>query len=102
LDQWPRAGIPDKPRPWLISTARFKAVDGIRRRARFDGAQRDLAAYIEARVNEASLDDDEIEDDRLRLIFTCCHPGLPPEGRWRGDVRPPSLCRAPVEVRPFW
>jgi RNA polymerase sigma-70 factor (ECF subfamily) len=72
LESWPRTGVPDKPRPWLISTARFKAVDRMRRRARFDGAQRDLAAYIEARINEAPLDDHEIEDDRLRLIFTCC------------------------------
>src|SRR5271157_4405028 len=52
LDSWPQTGIPDKPRPWLISTARFKAVDGMRRRARFDGAQRDLALHIEARINE--------------------------------------------------
>ncbi len=81
LESWPQAGIPDKPRPWLISTARFKAIDGMRRRARFDGAQRDLAAYIEARINEAPLDEEEIEDDRLRLIFTCCHPALPPEGQ---------------------
>jgi RNA polymerase sigma-70 factor (ECF subfamily) len=56
LESWPQTGIPDKPRPWLISTARFKAIDGMRRRARFDGAQRDLAAYIEARINEAPLD----------------------------------------------
>jgi RNA polymerase sigma-70 factor, ECF subfamily len=80
LESWPQSGIPDKPRPWLISTARFKAIDGMRRRARLDGAQRDLAAYIEARLNEAPLDED-IEDDRLRLIFTCCHPALPPEGQ---------------------
>src|SRR5216684_8521830 len=60
LETWPQTGIPDKPRPWLISTARFKAIDGIRRRARFDGAQRDLAAYIEARINEAPLDEEEI------------------------------------------
>ena len=81
LESWPQTGIPDKPRPWLISTARFKAIDGMRRRARFDEAQRDLAAYIEARINEAPLDEEEIEDDRLRLIFTCCHPALPPEGQ---------------------
>src|SRR4026209_2962966 len=81
LESWPKTGIPDNPRPWLISTARFKAIDGMRRRARFDEAQRDLAAYIEARINEAPLEDDEIEDDRLRLIFTCCHPSLPPEGQ---------------------
>src|SRR6516164_7087970 len=81
LESWPRTGIPDKPRPWLISTARFKAIDGIRRRARFDATQKDLALYMEARINEASLDNEEIEDDRLRLIFTCCHSALPPEGQ---------------------
>src|ERR1700751_3509180 len=70
LESWPQTGIPEKPRPWLISTARFKAIDGMRRRARFDGAQKDLAASIEARINETPLDDEEIEDDRLRLIFT--------------------------------
>jgi RNA polymerase sigma-70 factor (ECF subfamily) len=81
LESWPQTGIPDKPRPWLISTARFRAIDRMRRRARFDEAQRDLAAYIEARLNEAPLDEEEIEDDRLRLIFTCCHPALAPEGQ---------------------
>jgi RNA polymerase sigma-70 factor (ECF subfamily) len=81
LESWPQTGIPDNPRPWLISTARFKAIDAMRRRARFDGAQRDLVAHIESRVNHEPLDDEEIEDDRLRLIFTCCHPALPPEGQ---------------------
>jgi RNA polymerase sigma-70 factor (ECF subfamily) len=81
LDAWPQSGIPDKPRPWLISTARFKAMDGMRRRARFDSAQQDLARYLEARIGEAPHDDEEIEDDRLRLIFTCCHPALPAEGQ---------------------
>jgi RNA polymerase sigma-70 factor, ECF subfamily len=85
LESWPQTGIPDKPRPWLISTARFKAIDGMRRRARTDGAQKDLVAHMEARINQASPgedeDDEEIEDDRLRLIFTCCHPALPPEGQ---------------------
>ena len=87
LKSWPQTGIPDKPRPWLISTARFKAIDRMRRRARFDGeTQKDFALYMEARINEAPLhheeiDDEEIEDDRLRLIFTCCHPALPPEGQ---------------------
>jgi RNA polymerase sigma-70 factor, ECF subfamily len=91
LESWGQTGIPDKPRPWLISTARFKAIDGMRRRARFDGAQNDLVVHMEAQMNEASLgpeqidaepiDDDEIEDDRLRLIFTCCHPALPQEGQ---------------------
>ena len=81
LDTWPQTGIPENPRPWLISTARFKAIDGMRQRARFDAAQRDLALRLEARINEASHEDEEIEDDRLRLIFTCCHPVLPPEGQ---------------------
>ncbi len=81
LVSWPQTGIPDKPRPWLISTARFKAIDSIRRRARFDGAQKDLVAHMESRVNDAPLEDEEIDDDRLRLIFTCCHPALPPEGQ---------------------
>jgi len=86
LESWPQTGIPDNPRPWLISTARFKAIDVMRRRARFDGAQSDLALHIEAQMNEArlnevSLDDKEIEDDRLRLIFTCCHPALPLEAQ---------------------
>ena len=86
LESWTLTGIPDKPRPWLISTARFKAIDVMRRRARFDGAQRDLVAHMESRVNNApsgneGIGDDEIEDDRLRLIFTCCHPALPAEGQ---------------------
>jgi RNA polymerase sigma-70 factor, ECF subfamily len=86
LESWPQTGVPDKPRPWLISTARFKAIDAMRRRARFDGAQKDLVAHFESRVNDATakveeIADEEIEDDRLRLIFTCCHPALPPEGQ---------------------
>ena len=86
LESWTVAGVPDKPRPWLISTARFKAIDVTRRRARFDRAQRDLVADMESRVFDAptgneEIEDEEIEDDRLRLIFTCCHPALPPEGR---------------------
>ncbi|QEE30599.1 RNA polymerase sigma factor [Terriglobus albidus] len=86
LDAWPKTGIPDNPRPWLISTARFKAIDAIRRRTRFDGAQRDLVAHMESRVNNEpggseKIEDEEIDDDRLRLIFTCCHPALAPEGQ---------------------
>src|ERR1044072_8017073 len=86
LESWPQTGIPNAPRPWLISTARFKAIDAMRRRARFDGAQRDLLAHMEARVNGSpggneEIGGEEIEDDRLRLIFTCCHPALPPEGQ---------------------
>src|SRR5215467_1763330 len=86
LDTWPKTGIPDKPRSWLISTARFKTIDVIRRRVRFDGVQRDLVAHMESRGYGApggneETGDEEIEDDRLRLIFTCCHPALPPEGQ---------------------
>jgi len=82
LQSWPETGVPESPRPWLISTARFKAIDGMRRRARFDGeTQKDFAIYIEARANDAPVADGEIEDDRLRLIFTCCHPALAPEGQ---------------------
>src|SRR5438128_2313297 len=81
LDMWPQAGVPDKPRPWLISTARFKAIDTLRRRARFDAAQDELVRYLEAQWSaaESSREEDSVEDDRLRLIFTCCHPSLPPE-----------------------
>src|SRR6202044_2806778 len=76
-------GIPDKPRPWLISTARFKAVDTLRRRARFDASQDELVRYLEAQASSAEKSDEEdsLEDDRLRLIFTCCHPSLAPEAR---------------------
>jgi RNA polymerase sigma-70 factor (ECF subfamily) len=95
LESWPQTGIPDRPRPWLISTARFKAIDGIRRRARFDATQKDLALYMEARINEASLDNEEIEDDRLRLIFTCCHSALPPEGQLALTLR--EICGLTTE-----
>jgi RNA polymerase sigma-70 factor, ECF subfamily len=86
LESWTLAGIPAKPRPWLISTARFKAIDSMRRRARFDGAKRDLVAHMESRLNDTpggneEIGGQEIEDDRLRLIFTCCHPALSPEGQ---------------------
>jgi len=66
LESWPETGIPDKPRPWLISAARFKAIDRMRRRARFDSeAQRDFALYTEARVKEAALLDEEVEDEEI-------------------------------------
>lgn len=80
LETWPQTGPPDKPRPWLISAGRFKAIDVMRRRARFDAAQNDIALQLEARVDEAPHEE-EFEDDRLRLIFTCCHPALPSEGQ---------------------
>jgi RNA polymerase sigma-70 factor (ECF subfamily) len=85
LSLWPRSGVPGNPRPWLISTARFKAIDTLRRRARFDASQDELARHLEAQLksaeksNEEDSVEDALEDDRLRLIFTCCHPSLPPE-----------------------
>ena len=79
LEQWPRDGVPANPRAWLVSTGRFKAIDGIRRRARFDALDE---VEDEARlgvVDAAAWSDEEsVEDDRLRLIFTCCHPVLAP------------------------
>jgi len=80
--QWPSDGIPANPRAWLVSTGRFKAIDNMRRRARFDASMADIAADLDASSGDpAALDDEAIEDDRLRLIFTCCHPALAPEAR---------------------
>jgi RNA polymerase sigma-70 factor (ECF subfamily) len=81
LEQWPREGVPANPRAWLVSAGRFKAIDGLRRRAPFNALD-DFAAEIEGIADERSAPDpDEIEDDRLRLIFTCCHPALPPDAQ---------------------
>ena len=87
LSLWPRSGVPGSPRPWLISTARFKAIDTLRRRARFDASQDELARHLEAQWSSAGSSKEEdspdagLEDDRLRLIFTCCHPLLAPDAR---------------------
>jgi RNA polymerase sigma-70 factor (ECF subfamily) len=83
LSLWPTSGVPGNPRPWLISTARFKAIDTLRRRARFDASQDELARHLEAQGSSAEISNEEdfLEDDRLRLIFTCCHPALAPEAR---------------------
>jgi RNA polymerase sigma-70 factor (ECF subfamily) len=84
LTVWPTSGVPENPRPWLISTARFKAIDTLRRRARWDASQGELARHLEAQSSSAdrsSNKEDSLEDDRLRLIFTCCHPSLAPEAR---------------------
>jgi RNA polymerase sigma-70 factor (ECF subfamily) len=88
LSLWPKSGVPGNPRPWLISTARFKAIDTLRRRARFDASQDELVHHIETQSSSAEglnqtggLEDYSLEDDRLRLIFTCCHPSLAPEAR---------------------
>lgn len=82
VEQWPRDGVPANPRAWLVSTGRFKAIDRLRRRARFDASLEELAKTIETTTGDpAEPDDAHIEDDRLRLIFTCCHPALKPEAR---------------------
>jgi RNA polymerase sigma-70 factor (ECF subfamily) len=82
VEQWPRDGAPANPRAWLVSTGRFKAIDAIRRRARFDASQAELAERLEADTTDAaSWGGETLEDDRLRLIFTCCHPALPPDAQ---------------------
>jgi len=81
LEQWPREGVPANPRAWLVSTGRFKAIDAIRRNARFDALD-DVIEQVEAIPDESSSrGDEELEDDRLRLIFTCCHPALAPDAQ---------------------
>jgi RNA polymerase sigma-70 factor (ECF subfamily) len=81
LHTWPQTGIPEKPRPWLISTARFRAIDVLRRQARFSVCgEEEIAEIVAASVTEESQEA-EVEDDRLSLIFTCCHPALPSEGQ---------------------
>ena len=82
LTQWAKDGVPANPRAWLVSTGRFKAIDAMRRRARFDKSLAVLAEQLDTESEfDAVLDDESIEDDRLRLIFTCCHPALQPEAR---------------------
>jgi len=83
MEQWPRDGIPANPRTWLVSVGRFKAIDALRRRARFDAPLEELAERLDRDTRDAidQNDADDIEDDRLRLIFTCCHPALPPDAR---------------------
>ena len=82
VEQWPREGVPENPRAWLVSTGRFKAIDAIRRRARFDTSLDDVADHLETLTDGNSPADHEgVEDDRLRLIFTCCHPALAPDAQ---------------------
>jgi len=81
-EQWPRDGIPDNPRAWLVSAGRFKAIDTLRRRARFDASLADLAARLDPDAGDpAQQTPEDLADDRLRLIFTCCHPALAPDAR---------------------
>jgi RNA polymerase sigma-70 factor (ECF subfamily) len=82
VERWPRDGVPERPRAWLVSTGRFKAIDGLRRRARFDASLGRIAEELDAGRGPAEAPDEEgLEDDRLRLIFTCCHPALPPDAQ---------------------
>ena len=93
LEQWPREGIPGNPRAWLVSTGRFKAIDGLRRRARFDTTDPELLEEVPEDAPER--DDESIEDDRLRLIFTCCHPALSPDAQVALTLR--EVCNLTTE-----
>ena len=82
MEQWPRDGMPANPRAWLISTGRFKAIDAIRRRGRFEAPlDEDLERPLRTPADPTEQDREDIQDDRLRLIFTCCHPALAPDAR---------------------
>ena len=95
-EQWPRDGVPANPRAWLISTGRFKAIDGMRRRARYDASLGELAKQIETTTSDPREQEDQhIEDDRLRLIFTCCHPALSPDAQVPMTLR--EVCNLTTE-----
>jgi len=82
VEQWPREGVPANPRAWLVTAGRFRAIDTIRRRARFDASLEDLARQFDTYTPAAADQDNEgVEDDRLRLVFTCCHPALAPDAQ---------------------
>lgn len=95
LEQWPRQGVPANPRAWLVSAGRFKAIDGIRRRVRFTALE-DVAELVENIADESAPGGSEdIEDDRLRLIFTCCHPALTPDAQVALTLR--EVCELTTE-----
>ncbi len=97
IEQWPRDGVPTNPRAWLVSTGRFKAIDALRRHARFDTSLDELAERLEGDTGDALGEDDkDIEDDRLRLIFTCCHPVLSLEARVALTLR--EICGLTTEA----
>jgi RNA polymerase sigma-70 factor (ECF subfamily) len=88
LEQWPRDGVPANPRAWVISTGRFKAIDAIRRRNRLEPLRDDIDKRVaDNGADPAAWDDEQVEDDRLRLIFTCCHPALAPEAQLAMTLR---------------
>ena len=97
IEQWPRDGIPQNPRAWLVSAGRFKAIDNLRRRARFDHSIDEVAERIQMEPFDPSqLDEQHLEDDRLRLIFTCCHPALQSEARTALTLR--EVCGLTTEI----
>jgi RNA polymerase sigma-70 factor, ECF subfamily len=79
IEQWSREGLPANPRSWLVSVGRFRSIDSIRRRVRFDASLAELTQQLDQ--TDIAQDDEDVEDDRLRLIFTCCHPALSPEAQ---------------------
>lgn len=81
VEQWERDGVPENPRAWLVSAGRFKAIDAMRRRARFDASLSDIAQRLDRDSRITEPDEEGVEDDRLRLIFTCCHPAIAAEAR---------------------
>jgi RNA polymerase sigma-70 factor (ECF subfamily) len=93
MEQWPRQGVPTNPRAWLISAGRFKAIDALRRQARFD-TSREVLGEIESSATGPE-EDASVEDDRLRLIFTCCHPALQPDARLALTLR--EVCELTTE-----
>ncbi|HEY4049085.1 MAG TPA: RNA polymerase sigma factor [Acidobacteriaceae bacterium] len=96
MEQWPRDGVPVNPRAWLVSAGRFKAIDSMRRRARFHASVTELAnQHIAETAPGAEWDDSSIEDDRLRLIFICCHPALPPDAQLALTLR--EICGLTTE-----
>jgi len=96
VEQWPQDGMPANPRAWLVSAGRFKAIDAMRRRTRFDASVAKLAEQLDADTSDVAPSNDEgLEDDRLRLIFTCCHPALPPDAQ--GAVALREVCGLTTE-----
>ena len=97
VEQWARDGVPTNPRAWLVSTGRFKAIDGIRRRTRQDASLEERAKQLEywTAADPGEQDDETVEDDRLRLIFTCCHPALAPEAQVAMTLR--EVCSLTTE-----
>src|SRR6185436_19989559 len=88
LEKWPRDGVPANPRAWLVSAGRFKAIDAMRRRARFDASLVELAERLDRDTSDfTEWGGEDVEDDRLRLIFTCCHPALSMDARMALTLR---------------